>query len=127
MKNKLSMIMFLYGAGLCYAQNPIGTPPVNPNNAAQNAASAWYRGGNNPIGIAANNNIFGTAAGFNSPIYTETNGKTRAMWSTNAPFSGLGMFGKGDGLRIFNPAGVVNLGNLDFMDIKMGFKLFSIY
>jgi hypothetical protein len=62
------------------AQTPTGSPPplaTTPANTIPVANSAWYRGGNFATGPAGNNNIFGTATGFNSPIYTITNGLQR--------------------------------------------------
>ncbi len=60
-------------SSVAYAQQPAqGSPPANNTNAQ--AAAAWYRGGNT---ATTPNNIFGTAAGFNSPIYTLTNGVNR--------------------------------------------------
>lgn len=52
---------------------PTGAPPAN--NVNSQARAAWYRGGNFLVNGA--NNIFGTMAGFNSPIYTYTNGIAR--------------------------------------------------
>jgi hypothetical protein len=57
---------------------------------------AWYRGGNQQGGTAGANNIFGTAAGFNSPIYTQTNGTQRmVIMGTNPGGSISGALGLG--------------------------------
>lgn len=53
-------------------QNPTGNPPAN--NTPSQANAAWYRGGNNQ-GNLGTSNIFGTL--WNSPIYTQTNGRNR--------------------------------------------------
>lgn len=79
MKNKIvSAIIFASISTL--AQVPTGSPAPfagNPNQAVTTSNFAWYRGGNNATGPAGANNIFGTASGFNSPIYTQTNGQNR--------------------------------------------------
>ena len=76
MKLKLTQL-FVCISIYCYAQTPpIGNPPTPVNNTANNAASAWYTGGNNPVGATpATSNIFGTM--WNSPIFHQTNGITR--------------------------------------------------
>lgn len=79
MKKIKFLVASLILGGITYGQAPTGAPPANPNNTNQNAASAWYRGGNFVGGIAGANNIFGTMAGFNSPIYTYTNGVGRMI------------------------------------------------
>ncbi|MGQ0827310.1 MAG: hypothetical protein ACT4ON_02825 [Bacteroidota bacterium] len=65
-------------------QNPTGTSnstitPWDPSN----SSFAWFRGGNLPGGGGGTNNIFGTGAGFNSPIYTVTNGAQRTRLNGN--------------------------------------------
>ena len=77
---KIYLMGVLLSSGLAFAQ-PVGSPPANNTNAQ--AAAAWYRGGNNPVGSAGTNNIFGTM--WNSPIYTVTNGVTRTRLSGNLP------------------------------------------
>lgn len=78
-KNKILLAGFLISSCVVNAQTPPqGTPPA-PNTNAR-AAAAWYRGGNT---ATTPNNIFGTAAGFNSPIYTVTNGTTRTRLNGN--------------------------------------------
>ena len=86
---------------LSYSQ-PVGAPP-SPNNVANDAVSAWYRGGNFPVGATpVTSNVFGTAAGFNSGIYTMTFGinRTRLNGSQTATLNGVvqpvdGYFGIG--------------------------------
>lgn len=73
----LALTVLLSGVG--FAQSPTGAPPTNQNNVNLTARSAWYRGGNFVGGPAGANNIFGTMAGFDSPIYTYTNGAFRMM------------------------------------------------
>ncbi|MBE7442111.1 MAG: hypothetical protein HS119_06625 [Flavobacteriales bacterium] len=83
-KIKILVASLLLG-GFTYGQTaPQGAPPVNNTNTQ--ARSAWYRGGNFAGGPAGNNNIFGTMAGFNSPIYTYTNGIARIK--LNGTFGG---------------------------------------
>ena len=77
MKNLKILLGLLLISSYSYAQPPTGTPPPNINNTSQTSQSAWYRGGNNPIGFAGTNNIFGTM--WNSPIYTYTNGIARMI------------------------------------------------
>jgi len=79
MKRKIILTIGLFL--LCFhgwgQQNPTpyATPLAGtPAQAVTTANAAWYRGGNSPTGPAGNANIFGTNAGFNSPIYTVTNG-----------------------------------------------------
>jgi hypothetical protein len=77
MKQKIYLIVTLAVGLNSFAQlNPTGAPP-SPNNPANNANSAWYRGGNFPVGTSplATNNIFGTK--WNSPIFHQTNGINR--------------------------------------------------
>lgn len=67
------------------AQTPTGSapPPNTPvilSPVQQQADRAWYRGGNLAGGPAGANNIFGTAAGFNSAVFVETNGDFRLMY-----------------------------------------------
>ena len=76
MKTKIYLGLIAFGFN-SIAQTPTGTAPSNsapPNILAQRA---WYRGGNNLGGTAGGNNIFGTM--WNSPIYTQTNGKSRMI------------------------------------------------
>ncbi len=97
-KNKILLVGFLISSCVLNAQiGPQGNPPANNVNAQANAA--WYRGGNNPVGPAGNKNIFGTAAGFNSPIYTVTNGENRTtLMGFQPPGSITGAFGLGTNL-----------------------------
>jgi hypothetical protein len=79
MKHKITTAIILASISLI-AQAPLGNPPTpypafNPPTSQNVANSAWYRGGNTPLGPAGTNNIFGTM--WNSPIYTKTNGFTR--------------------------------------------------
>jgi hypothetical protein len=68
-------VLLMFSQTLVAQQNPTGSPVPSGFTTAQQAASAWYRGGNLPINIAGSNNIFGTA--WNSPIYTMTNSIVR--------------------------------------------------
>jgi hypothetical protein len=80
-KRKISLLFGLSLASyLTYSQVPTGSPPTpfpafNPAQAVNLANNAWYRGGNTSTNNS--NNIFGTAAGFNSPIFHQTAGITR--------------------------------------------------
>jgi hypothetical protein len=76
MKN-VKITLFCLTIGIyAYSQTiPQGSPPSPAATTAQKANAAWYRGGN--TNANGNNNLFGTAAGFNSPIYTQTNGINR--------------------------------------------------
>lgn len=84
---KFIILVGLLTSNTSYAQQvPTGNPPTPtlPNQ----AASAWYRGGNFPIGTSplATNNLFGTQTSFNSPIYTITDGILREK--LNGDFGG---------------------------------------
>ncbi len=78
MKKIKFLVASLLLGGITYGQAPTGTPPPNLPS-PQLGQYAWYRGGNFAVGAAGNNNIFGTMAGFNSPIYTHTNGINRMI------------------------------------------------
>ncbi len=78
-------------------QNPTANSPAAPGQNGTNARDFWSRAGNSGVGANNSNNIFGTAAGFNSPIYTQTDGVTRMrlngtlttpIWSVNQNVSG---------------------------------------
>lgn len=86
------------------------TPTGNiPNsNTNDRAASAWYRGGNTPVGSAASNNIFGTR--WQSDIFIMTNSFNIAQFTHGSILSSV-TSDFGNGLRILPPAG--NTGNLD--------------
>ena len=61
---------------------PVGSPPpasvpLNLPSVKNQTERAWYRGGNVSGGAAGANNIFGTGSGFNSDIFTQTNGRKR--------------------------------------------------
>ena len=109
-KIKILVASILLG-GITYGQAPTGTPPPNGTPSPQLGQYAWFRGGNNNVGPAGNNNIFGTM--WNSPIHIFTSSTHRATWTINNSLSSwAGNFG--DGLRIHNqtplfPSG----GNLD--------------
>jgi hypothetical protein len=78
MKLTKQIIGLLFGLSLTsymtFSQVPTGAPP-SPLTVPTMANAAWYRGGN--TGANGLNNIFGTAAGFNSAIFHQTNGITR--------------------------------------------------
>ncbi len=76
-KQKISLLFGLSLASyMTYSQVPTGSPP-SPLTVPNMANAAWYRGGN--TNANGSNNIFGTAAGFNSPIYTITDGLQRTI------------------------------------------------
>ena len=82
MKTKIYLGLMTLGFNAIAQQNPTGVAPpaFTPNNlpAVHDAVErAWYRGGNFSGGTAGANNIFGTM--WNSPIYTQTNAKTRMV------------------------------------------------
>ena len=68
-------VLLMFSQTYFAQQNPTGSPVPSGYTTAQQAASAWYRGGNNFGNTAGFNNIFGTA--WNSPIYTITNNIVR--------------------------------------------------
>jgi hypothetical protein len=79
--HKLLIAIAIIIVGSAFAQQvPTGTPNNN---------QFWKRGGNNPLGNGNIDNIFGTAAGFNSPIYTTTNGinRTRLNGTLTTPIN----------------------------------------
>lgn len=73
----LMSISVLFSWTVFSQQVPTGNPVPGSYTTAQQAASAWYRGGNNSGNTGGTNNIFGTSASWNSPIYTQTNGLLR--------------------------------------------------
>ena len=76
MKGKIAIGAFIMlSTTLIAQQNPTGSPVPNGYTTPQQAASAWYRGGNLPVNTAGSNNIFGTM--WNSPIYTKTDAVNR--------------------------------------------------
>jgi hypothetical protein len=85
MKKITILASMLYSSIMLAQQVPTGTAlsgnASNPNQAVPLANSAWFRGGNNPIGTAGFANIFGTM--WNSPIYTYTNGINRMIVNGN--------------------------------------------
>lgn len=110
MKSKIIVALLITSS--IYAQVPTGSPPTpypafNPPTTQNVANRAWYRGGNVLGGPGGGNNIFGTAIGFNSAIFTQTNGRTRTrlngdlttpIWGVSTNVSGyLGLS--------FNPGG----------------------
>lgn len=88
---------------------PIGAPPPNINNTNQTSQSAWYRGGNNPVGFAGGNNIFGTK--WNSPIYTQTFGITRTRLNGNTTNNQFGFIHNVSGYFGIAPNGYFNTNN----------------
>ena len=82
-------VLLMFSQTLVAQQNPTGSPVPSGFTTAQQAASAWYRGGNLPINTAGSNNIFGTA--WNSPIYTITDGRMRMKLNgtVNYPINGF--------------------------------------
>jgi hypothetical protein len=73
----IGIILILPGVILAQ-QSPTGSPVPSGYSTAQQAASAWYRGGNNFGNTGAYNNILGTA--WNSPIYFTTAGTTSPFY-----------------------------------------------
>lgn len=115
MKRKIILTIGLFL--LCFhgwgQQNPTpyATPLAGtPAQAVTTANAAWYRGGNSPTGPAGNANIFGTNAGFNSPIYTVTNGLQRmVLMGSNPPGGITGALGLGPTLT--NPQAFLHISN----------------
>jgi hypothetical protein len=70
--------LIVFSGKIIAQQTPTGTAntTITPWVPAT-SGSAWFRGGNFAGGGAGNNNLFGTALNFNSPIYTITNGALR--------------------------------------------------
>ena len=106
MKKKYHLIgLSLFSSVYMFGQQAItsyATPFANnPAQAVTTANASWYRGGNLPGGNAGFANIFGTAAGWNSPIYTQTNGVTRTtLMGTNPVGSISNAYGLGTVLPI---------------------------
>ena len=98
MKKIKILIASILCGGFAYGQAPTGAPPTNINNTNLTATSAWYRGGNFAAGSAGTNNIFGTAAGFNSPIYTQTNGVQRSILRGGGTGNNAGRMALGNNL-----------------------------
>ncbi len=104
---KLKLTVICIGLNLLSdAQTPIGAPPA-PFTVPNNANSAWYRGGNFPVGATpATANIFGTM--WNSPVYHYTSGKQRMIvfddtWNT------AGSLGSGGSSTPFGGGVAINL------------------
>lgn len=87
-KVKLLISMFIIATMLNAQQNPTNNNPGPATNGTGSPAF-WSRSGNTLAG--GTNNIFGTAAGFNSPIYTETNGivRTRLNGTLTTPINSV--------------------------------------
>ncbi len=77
MKKKIFFIVVLVVCASGVHAQPVGAPNTTVPSGVTFSSFSWFRGGNNAGGAAGPNNIFGTAAGFNSGIYTETNGINR--------------------------------------------------
>lgn len=75
MKNKFKLLSFLLIANGVFGQVPITNTDPSGNASGTNNQQYWSRGGN--TSAIGTNNVFGTAATFNSPIYTVTNGVNR--------------------------------------------------
>jgi len=76
MKHKIYLGLMALGFN-AVAQIPTGIPSGPVPATFFNTSKAWFRGGNTAAGAGASDNIFGTAAGFNSAIFHQTNGITR--------------------------------------------------
>ena len=110
MVNKIVKVLLstLALTSVTYAQQaPQGIPPANNTNAQ--ASAAWYRGGNT---ATTPNNIFGTLAGFNSPIYTQTFGVTRTKLNGSVSYPVNTFTGVRDGFLLLGNNGNVNGGTL---------------
>ena len=115
--NRMNIKLFIVGTIIVLNSNgwtQTGNPPAsyatNPSEAVTNANFAWYRGGNNPGGQAAFNNILGTR--WPSNIYIMTNNTVTSEFTQGGQltsFSG----NSGDGLRIRNLTPLGSGGNLD--------------
>jgi hypothetical protein len=119
MKQNLLIILFLVARNLSAQSVPQGIPPNT--NTADRAISAWYRGGNNPIGPAGANNIFGTR--WASDIWIMTNSTNIARFTHNqslaVPWDAITPpSGSGDGLSILPQ--VPNSGSLDLFTATAG-------
>jgi len=88
-------------------QSPSGNPPSNA--ISTQAASAWYRGGNNPVGPAGNANIFGTK--WDSPIYTITSNQNRMKLNGIVSYPVNGFTGQRDGYLLLGATSNDNYSN----------------
>jgi len=87
MKNKFKILSLLLIANGVYGQqNPTNNDPGGAASGTNNQ-QYWSRAGNTMAN--GTNNIFGTAAGFNSPIYTVTNGLQRMVLMGSNPPGGI--------------------------------------
>lgn len=130
-KIKILVASILCG-GFTYAQGPIGSPPPNINNVNQTSQSAWFRGGNFPVGFAATNNIFGTM--WNSPIYTFSDSQRRMKLNgsftgaTQYPIEGY-TFAQGvntSGYLLLGQDGQTQNGNPSLFDSKGAFSMLHL-
>lgn len=92
-------------------QTPTGSPVPGGYTTAQQAASAWYRGGNLMGNTGGSNNLLGTA--WNSPLYFITGGTGSANYRTklNANFTSVTQYTiNGYGSSLINTSGYLLLG-----------------
>ncbi len=92
-------------------QAPTGSPVPNGYTTPQQAASAWYRGGNYLANTGWNNNLLGTA--WNSPIYFITGGSTSPFYrmKMNGIFDGPSQYNiNGYGAADLNTTGYILIG-----------------
>lgn len=109
-KIKLIAITALLSS-LSYAQTaPVGAPPF-PVTLPNQAASAWYRGGNNAVGATPpTSNVFGTM--FNAAIHTKTNSILRSKLNGTVAYNVNGFVAARDGYMLLGPDAPVGGGSL---------------
>lgn len=114
-------------SGLSYAQTfPIGAPPA-PFTLPNQAASAWYRGGNFPVGATPpTSNIFGTATSFNASIHTITNGVLRTKLNGSFTYNVNGFVAARDGYLWLGPDAPVAGGPGTYYNNKGAFSLLHL-
>ena len=88
------------------SSQPIFNPV--PTTLPSQASNSWYRGGNNFNNGQAN--VFGFQAGFNSPIYTVTNGGLRMKLNGSVTYNINGFNAARDGYLWLGPDAPVGTG-----------------
>lgn len=125
MRGKITIGAFIMlSTTLIAQQNPTGSPVPNGYTTPQQAASAWYRGGNNFGNTAGLNNILGTM--WNSPIYTVTNGVNRTKLNGNVNYTVNGYTGTRNGNMLIGNDGPLLTGAGNIYTAKGAFSLLHL-
>jgi len=112
-------------SNLSYSQTfPVGNPPA-PFTLPNQAQSAWYRGGNFPIGASPpTSNVFGTM--FNAAIHTKTNSILRMKLNGTVAYNINGFVAARDGYMLLGPDAPVAGGPGTYYNNKGAFSLLHL-